>query len=51
MGLKKLLIKKATNNLVPMLPEPQRIGTKTKAAAILGTIATAATLAEHFLGG
>ena len=51
MDLKKLLFKKATNTLLPMVAERPKIGAKTKAAAILSTIATAATVAEHFLNG
>jgi hypothetical protein len=51
MDLKKMLIKEAAGKLLPMEDDKPRVGKKTKAAALLGTIAAVATAASHFLGG
>ena len=55
MGLKETLLdivaKEATGKILPMDGAKPKLGKKAKAAALLGTIATVATIASQFLGG
>ena len=51
MDLKKLLIKEAASKLLPMDEPKPKLGKKAKAAALLGTIATIATVGSQLLGG
>ena len=51
MDLKKLIIKEAASKLLPMESNKPKLSKKAKAAAILGTIATIATIGSQFLGG
>lgn len=55
MNLKKLItgivVKEATGKLLPMDTPAPKLGKKAKAAALLGTIAVAASAASQFLGG
>ena len=49
--IKKLVVKKAASEILPMDSDKPRIGTKAKLAGILGTIAAVAAAASQFLGG
>jgi len=49
--LKKAVVKKATNQILPMDGTKPKLGTKAKLAGILATIAAVATAASQYLGG
>lgn len=55
MDLKKVItgvvVKEATNKILPMDAAPPKLSRKAKLAALLATIASLATAASHFLGG
>lgn len=49
--IKKLVVKKAASEILPMDGAKPKLGTKAKLAGILATIAAVAGAASQYLGG